>query len=516
MTASVAKSVAVPSAPKEREGNPFSGVRHMVSKVSLRTKGFLAFASVMTYAVLLATFILYEKAELLKEFGQLQDIYEIDEPFREVDIAAFHTIMAVYVDANATDRKAGLQRIQAHFKVLKDKNDELTKRFPFASVSFAEAERAMARAAANPSETELTALRTELLRIRDELARLVDQYRQKQKALAEHFRAQSDAAAIASLLVGLFGVVLLGAIIGLFFTRLTHDLHTLRTRALDIIKGERSEPIPVDRNDEVGELMEAVNFMAGALEEREKELVIARQSYFHQEKMAAVGTLAAGVAHEIGNPIAAMSGVVQEMVDKQNARECAVTGRACNPGMLQAQIQRLSAITREISGYAAPQPVERQLLDLNGLVRTAAGLMGYDKRMRRVNLRLNLDSQLPAIYGVADQLTQVIMNLLINAADSLESVEDRPREITLHSEVSGGNVRLTVMDNGCGMDRDTLNRAFEAFFTTKSRGTGLGLSLCYSIVTGHGGTIEIDSTPGMGTQVRIFLPLPVDDEVDTQ
>jgi signal transduction histidine kinase len=242
--------------------------------------------------------------------------------------------------------------------------------------------------------------------------------------------------------------------------------------------------------------------------------VIARQKFFHREKMAAVGALAAGVAHEIGNPIAAMSGVLQEMVDEQASgqRKVEWSGKLT---VLQTQIQRLSAITREISGFAAPQPVERQLLDLNGLVRTTAGLMGYDKRMNRVSLRLDLDSQLPAVYGVADQLTQVIMNLLINAADALGSAENLAREIVLHSEVSGDNVCLTVSDNGTGMDMETLNRAFEAFYTTKNKGTGLGLSLCYSILTGHGGTIEIDSTPGTGTQVRICLPLPKVDGSDT-
>lgn len=180
--------------------------------------------------------------------------------------------------------------------------------------------------------------------------------------------------------------------------------------------------------------------------------------------------------------------------------------------MLKTHIHRLSAITREISEFAAPQPIERQLLDLNGLVRTTAGLMGYDKRMRRVNLRLNLDSQLPAIYGVADQLTQVIMNLLINAADALENAEGRAQEITLQTEVINGNVRLTVADNGSGIDQDTLSRVFEAFFTTKRKGNGLGLSLCYSIITGHGGTIEINSTPGEGAQVLVTLPLPADEE----
>jgi len=499
----------------ERQASPAPTVAERThSKVPLQFKGFLAFAAVVTYAVILAVFILFEKSSLIDEFTRMQDFHVIDGQLRQVEQAAFHAITAAYVNAGVTDQQTGLLRIQAHFDDLEIRNQELTRNFPFASISLAEAERAMARATADPSAMKLDALRTELLKTKDEIAQQIEQYRQKQKAMTERFRVQSDSVAITSLLLGLFGIVLMGAIIGLFFTRLTNDLHTLTTRALEIVKGDRGRPIPVNRNDEVGDLMQAVNHMADALDERERELLIARQRYFHQEKMAAVGALAAGVTHEIGNPIAAMSGVVQEMVDKQNAKECSITGRACNPGILQAQIQRLAAITREISGFAAPQAVERQLLDLNGLVRTSAGLMSYDKRMRRVNLRLNLDSQLPAIYGVADQLTQVIMNLLINAADALESVEDRPRDLTVQSEMSGGNVRLSVKDNGCGMDRDTINRAFEAFFTTKSKGTGLGLSLCYSIVTEHGGTIEIDSSPGVGTRMQILLPLPAEDEED--
>jgi len=487
-----------------------------LSRIPLKAKGLLAFAAVLAYAVFLAVFNLYEKTSLLDEFSRLQEFHEIDDQLRKVEQAAFHTITAVYINAGAKDAQMGLWGVQAHFDVLEKANAELTKRFPFASVSLAAPENALARAYTDSSRAKLSTLHIELFKVKDKLDQHIEYYRQIQKTMANHYRTHSDSVAIISLLLGLLGISLIGAIIGLFFTRLTNDLHVLKTRALEIVKGYRGQPIPVSRKDEVGELMQAVNHMAVSLDERERELMIARQKYFHQEKMAAVGALAAGVAHEIGNPIAAMSGVVQEMVDTQNTRDCGAAGRGCRPGMLQTQIQRLAAITREISGYAAPQPVERQLLDLNSLVKTAAGLIGYDKRMRRVNLRLNLDSQLPAIYGVPDQLIQVIMNLLINAADALESVEDHLREITLYTEVYGSNVSFTVMDNGCGIDRDTLNRVFEAFFTTKSKGTGLGLSLCYSIVTGHGGTIEIDSTAGMGTRVQLLLPLPAQDGVITQ
>jgi two-component system NtrC family sensor kinase len=465
--------------------------------------------------VLLTTFTFNKKAELVDEFERLQNLYKVEDDLRQVDATAFHVVMAVFMNSNTDDQKAQVQRFLENFELLKKKNAELTMQYPLAGVNLAGVEQAVARATAHPSAEGMAAMNSELIKVKIEITQHIDEATREQKTTAENFHMLWDSAALASLLFGLIGLLLLGAIIGLFFTRLTNDLHTLKARALGIISGERDGHAPVTRNDEVGELMQAVNQMASALDEREKELVIARQKFFHREKMAAVGALAAGVAHEIGNPIAAMSGVLQEMVAEQKAgRRQLKEGSKLD--VLQTQIQRLSAITREISGFAAPQPMERQLLDINGLVRTTSGLMGYDKRMNKVSVRLELDNQLPAIYGVADQLTQVIMNLLINAADALSLKEDGEREIILRSEISGDNVCLTVTDNGGGMDQETLSRAFEAFYTTKkNKGTGLGLSLCYSIITGHGGTIEIDSTLNEGTQVRISLPLPTDNEGDT-
>jgi two-component system, NtrC family, sensor kinase len=273
------------------------------------------------------------------------------------------------------------------------------------------------------------------------------------------------------------------------------------------VKGYRGAPIPVTRHDEVGQLISAVNGMEHALDTREKELMVERQKYFHQEKMAAIGTLAAGVAHEIGNPIAAISGIAQEMAERKMEKLKAC--HECRPDLIYAQTQRLTAITREISEFASPQAVEPQFMDLNGQLRSTSSLIRYDKRLQRVALKLDLDDQLPAIYGVADQLTQLIMNLLINAMDALDGIQGRAAAISISTRSDQERIVLTVEDNGHGMDQATLMRVFEAFFTTKpaGKGTGLGLSLCYSIMKKHGGTIEMESTPGVGTRVQVFFPL---------
>jgi signal transduction histidine kinase len=241
--------------------------------------------------------------------------------------------------------------------------------------------------------------------------------------------------------------------------------------------------------------------------------MLERQKYFHQEKMAAIGTMAAGVAHEIGNPIAAIAGVAQEMSECRGACRAAQglseQWGGCRPDLILAQAQRLAGIAREISDVAAPQVSETQLLDLNEHLRGTVKLVRYDKRWRTVELRLDLDPQLPAIQAIPDQLTQLIMNLLINALDAMENVRNRPSVIIVSTWSDGERAWVTVVDNGHGMDKDVLSRAFDAFYTTKpaGKGTGLGLALCYSIMQNHGGSMDIDSVRGSGTRVQLSFPM---------
>lgn len=352
----------------------------------------------------------------------------------------------------------------------------------------------------------------ELVKAKNEFTNLAEQSQQARDRMSERYRTQTDSVAMTTLFLGMMGLTLLGTIMVLFFKQLTKDLHTLRERALEIVNGYRGAPIPIQRHDEVGELMAAVNSMATVLDKREKELIVERQKYFHQEKMAAIGALAAGVAHEIGNPIAAISGIAQDMRERREAGIgfCAQGHcRDCRPDLIQVQTERLAAITREISEFASPHAAEPELLDLNAQLRSTASLLRYDKRLHRVELRLQLDPKLPAIYGVADQYTQVIMNLLINAMDALEHVVERQPSIVISTKAETQRVCMIVEDNGPGMDPDVRERAFDAFFTTKpaGKGTGLGLSLCYSIMATYGGSIEIDSARGAGTRVLVYFPI---------
>jgi two-component system NtrC family sensor kinase len=475
--------------------------------LSIRTKGMIVFAALMVYSIVIAFFLFHEKQLLLRDFEEIQQSLETEAVLTQADASTFHAVMSVFANIGAVDPAAGLQRIAMHHQTLLHRQTELAARLPAASLSMDGMNAAWNTVNQAPSRVNMNLLLVELVKIKNALGVLNEQTQERRKHLSDHYRTQSNSVAMTTFMLGLLCLALLGTIIGLFFRRLTEDLSTLQTRALDIVNGYRGEPIPVTRNDEVGQLIAAVNGMVSALDTREKELMVERQKYFHQEKMAAIGALAAGVAHEIGNPIAAISGVAQEIVARK--MESPDACRNCRPELIYAQTQRLSAITREISDFASPQATEPQFLDLNGQLRSASSLIRYDKRLQRVVLKLDLDPQLPAIYGVADQLTQLIMNLLINAMDVLEGQHERAPAITISTHGEANGIRLTVEDNGRGMDQATLSRVFEAFFTTKpaGKGTGLGLSLCYSIMKKHGGSIEIDSTADVGTRVQVLFPL---------
>ena len=245
----------------------------------------------------------------------------------------------------------------------------------------------------------------------------------------------------------------------------------------------------------------------------QRELDTSRQQYFHHDKMVAIGQLAAGILHEVGNPIAAIAGAAAEAKHSHVAsgQDDAVSR---NLELIEEQITRLGKITREIADFASPKTRERELLDLNGLLRSTAQLLAYDRRFSSIGVILELDKNLPAIVGVADQLTQVFMNLLINAMDACSGHGGREDSIRVISDVDGDHVHVCVQDSGIGMSQDTLAHVMELFYTTKpvGEGSGMGLSLCDTIVRAHQGRLTIDSEEGVGTRVHVILPLDIDPE----
>lgn len=224
-------------------------------------------------------------------------------------------------------------------------------------------------------------------------------------ALNASYRTHYDRVTVESFAIGAVGFAIFGAAAAWFFTRLTGDILRLETHARRIVRGHRGEALPVRRSDELGRLMQAVNQMAGELDAREKQIEVEGQRRSHQDKMLALGALAAGVAHEVNNPLAVITGIAQQLQEAD--------ARLGEPvEQILAQSRRASQAARHLAELAAPQPAEFDWIDLNGIVRRVVQLTGYDKRYRHLAIELALDDSLPALRSVGAAVEQVLMQVV--------------------------------------------------------------------------------------------------------
>ncbi len=476
--------------------------------LSLRTKGVGMLLAVTVYAFFLAIYATAQKNQLLEGFNELQELHESSSELHLIELTAFRDITEFFLFIDSESGRQP-QQLREQIQALQRRQQAVMTRYPEISPTFADLSHALARAITNPGPETLAGVRTQLADTQRHLQQLAEQIAVRQRLLADEYYALGDAAAMNSLLFALFGVVGIGLVAMVFFTGLTRDIKRLEHRVDEVVRGYRGTPLPVRRKDELGQLTHDVNRMVNELAQREDDLDLERRKTFQQEKMAAIGTLAAGIVHEIGNPVAAISGLLHTLMDDQERAPEDHDDRLERVQMAQQQVDRLAAITRDVSDFAVPQSGKRELLNLNGLIENTNRFMRFDKRLRNVDIELDLNPGLPAVYGVSDQLVQLLMNLMINAADAMEGGTKEKSRVSISTFRVGSGVGLQLEDNGHGMDDETRDKALDPFFTTKGagKGTGLGLPLCYTVASEHGGTITLKSKPGQGTRVRVILPV---------
>jgi two-component system, NtrC family, sensor kinase len=227
------------------------------------------------------------------------------------------------------------------------------------------------------------------------------------------------------------------------------------------------------------------------------------------EKLAAIGQLAAGVMHEINNPLATISACVAAISGRIGA--LAGSEKATVEEYLEIIDKEVDRCTRIVDGlldFSRPKAKTKGRVLLNALVDETLFLLKHHQRFKRLSLVRELDPSLPATNGNAEQLLQVLMALMLNAVDAMDDRRGTLTVRTGRNRNQADEVVVEIEDNGIGIPRSEQSKIFDPFYTTKppGRGTGLGLSICYGIVEEHRGRIEVDSQPGRGSIFRVLLP----------
>ncbi len=233
---------------------------------------------------------------------------------------------------------------------------------------------------------------------------------------------------------------------------------------------------------------------------------VLEKQLIHTQKMESIGTLAAGIAHEVGNPLASISALVQ--VVQRNTKEQFTNEKLA---MVKSQVTRISKIIRDLVDFSRPSNYELKSTDINKTLKEAVEITRVGTKAKDIQFNLKLDNDVPDLPLIPDQIQQVFLNILINAVDAIteEKTNSKPRKIDIESFTKDNYVVIRISDTGPGIEEENITKIFEPFFTTKEqgKGTGLGLWVSYGIIKSFQGDIKVKSKPGEGTVFHLTLPI---------
>ena len=305
-----------------------------------------------------------------------------------------------------------------------------------------------------------------------------------------------------------------------FSTRkwITEPISQLMGGIKNMAKGNLQTRIELRRRDELSELGHAFNQMAGDLKEAQDRIIEEAETKLklerdlrQSEKLATIGQLASGLAHEIGTPLNIISGRVELAKRKLDDKE----GVQKNLDIVIQQTERITKIIQRLLGFVRKKKPEQRDLNITALLETTLDFLDHEIQKQKVKVVRETEDPLPSVMGDPDQLQQVFLNIVLNAVQSMPGGGtlhlSASTQVTSKEGLEDGQrryVEVKVQDTGMGMEREVMDNIFNPFFTTKEKdkGTGLGLTVSQGIVQDHEGWIEVESETGKGSLFKIYLP----------
>jgi signal transduction histidine kinase len=290
------------------------------------------------------------------------------------------------------------------------------------------------------------------------------------------------------LLITLASALIFG--LGLIIS-LIRPILRLKDSVSSLVEKGLNEKIEITGNDEIGELSATYNEMVVKL----------RESMSEQDRLtrlAATGEFSATLAHEIRNPLNAISVASSYIKDNYRSRLLKEFIK-----IIQNEASRINKLTTSLLNFAKPIKPEFEKSDINKLANEIVSLLKEEARDQTVEIKLEISNNIPLFKFDYNQIKQVLLNLIIN---SFDAIEEKGR-IMIQTDASNGNVLLSVEDNGKGIPEDVIKNVFNPFFTTKTRGSGLGLAISKKIAKEHGGDLLIENLPSQGSKFTLMLPV---------
>lgn len=309
---------------------------------------------------------------------------------------------------------------------------------------------------------------------------------------------------IATILVSGFVIFLLN----FFVKKITFRLENFIKLIENVDYTNLQEIENTENTDEIGILYKKFDEMQNRLNLSLKKLEEANQQIYQAEKLASIGRLASGVAHQVNNPLNGIKSCIYAIRQEPDNKSLFLEYL----DLISEGIDNIENVVNKLLGFARQQPVTDSIININYAIEKVCALFDYRLKSKNIKIELNLFPNLPKTKIEYHLFQEVVMNLLLNAADSIAD----SGLIKIDTYVLDENVCMEISDTGCGIEKNNLEKIFEPFYTTKDlgTGTGLGLSVCQSIIQSHKGKITVSSAINKGTTFIVFLPISYDETIN--
>lgn len=294
-------------------------------------------------------------------------------------------------------------------------------------------------------------------------------------------------------------VTLVGIMLGLWMARkILRPIIILNEGVKRVGEGEVGVEVPVVGQGEIKELSLSFNRMSVKLKGLIDEIKSAQENLIKTEKLYAIGEFSAGIAHEIKNPLTPIKMLINTAKEKKKP----LTEKDIN--VIEEEINRIDNIVKRFLAFTRPDNVEKTRVNVNDILREVITITRTKMDQSSIHLVEKYSLSLSDVTGNRDTLKQVFLNILLNA---MQAMDGNGGTLTVETLAKNGNLQIVVRDTGMGISKKNLRKIFDPFFTTKKDGTGMGLTLTHNIINDHAGKIDIDSKLGVGTTVKVELPL---------
>lgn len=298
------------------------------------------------------------------------------------------------------------------------------------------------------------------------------------------------------LLIGILGALLLAK-------RITGPLKKLVEATVKISKGHFSQRINITSQDEIGNLARSFNKMSRQLLQARKKEEVANQKLIQAEKLASIGRISAGIAHEIRNPLTSVKLNIQKLVLSDNLDE--VEKEHLN--ISQEGIKYMEKSIRDLLDFTRASELELARFSIEQILEESVKTLADSLALKKVTLKRNFQDELPQVLVDGDKLRQVFLNILRNAYEAVDEEGEITISLSLLKERSRKIIKVVISDNGCGIPDKERDVIFELFYTTKTTGIGLGLAIARKIIEQHNGSIQLSENAKKGTSFEILIPV---------